>query len=141
MTTNDMAVAVEARSDQTNADDLLSGPITVTISAAKVQGGQEQPVTLELAERPGKPYKPGKSMSRVLVAAWGPDSSRYVGCRLTLYRDPAVKFGGILTGGIRISHMSGLSEPLHVPLTQTRGRKAMFTVQPLKDQCSPRRRG
>ena len=136
MTTNDMAIAIEAKSDQLNADDLLSGPVTVTITKAAVTAG-EQPVTLELAEHPGKPYKPGRSMSRVLVAAWGPDSSKYVGKRLTLYRDPNVKFGGILVGGIRISHMSGLPKTLHVPLTVTRGRKAMFTVEPLREQAAP----
>lgn len=133
MATNDMAVAIAAKSDQLNADDLMSGPVTVTITGARVDASSDQPVVLELEGMEGRPYKPGKSMSRVLVAAWGANSGQYVGGRLTLYRDPNVKFGGILVGGIRISHMSGLERPLHVPLTQTRGRKAVFTVQPLPD--------
>lgn len=133
MATNDMAVAVAAKSDQLNADEIMGAPITVTITGAKVDSSQEQPVSLELEGWSGKPYKPGRSMSRVLVAAWGADSSKYVGQRLTLYRDPDVRFGGIMVGGIRISHMSGLSSALHVPLTVTRGRKAVFTVQPLPD--------
>ena len=133
MATNDMAVAVAAKSDQLNADEIMGAPVTVTITGAKVDSSQEQPVSLELEGWSGKPYKPGRSMSRVLVAAWGADSSKYVGQRLTLYRDPDVRFGGIMVGGIRISHMSGLSSALHVPLTVTRGRKAVFTVQPLPD--------
>lgn len=132
MSANDMAAVIAPRSDQTNADDLLAGPMTVTVKSARVVGG-EQPVVLELEERPGKPYKPGKSMCRVLVAAYGPDSSKYVGQKLTLYRDPNVKFGGVLVGGIRISHMSGLAKPLRIPLTETRGRKKLFEVLPLQD--------
>lgn len=135
MSTTNMAAAVAPKSDQLNADDLMAGPITVTISNAYVNPDSEQPAVLELTERPGKPYKPGRSMSRVLVAAWGPDTSRYVGQKLTLYRDPNVKFGGILVGGIRISHMSGIAKPLSVALTVTRGKKGAFTVQPLIEQA------
>lgn len=131
MTTSDMAAAVAAKSDQLNADELMTGPITVTIERAYVKPDSEQPAVLELVERPGKPYKPGRSMSRVLVAAWGPDSSKYAGQKLTLYRDPNVKFGGILVGGIRISHMTGINKPLTVALTVKRGSKGAFTVQPL----------
>jgi hypothetical protein len=86
----------------------LTGPITITITGVTVKGGgQEQPVAIHFEGDDGKPYKPCKSMSRVLVSAWGPDSSKYVGRSLTLYCDPKVKWGGMEVGGIRISHMSG----------------------------------
>ena len=68
MATNDMAVAVAAKSDQLNADEIMGAPITVTITGAKVDSSQEQPVSLDIEGWPGKPYKPGRSMSRVLVA-------------------------------------------------------------------------
>ena len=70
-------------------------------------------------------------MRRVLVAAWGPDASQYVGRRVTLFRDPSVTYGGIQVGGIRISHLSGLETPLSIALTVTRQKRAPYKVQPL----------
>ena len=130
----DMTRTIEPRSDQLNADDLMAGPVTVTITSV-TRGTPEQPVNVELAEYPGRPYRPAKSMRRVLVAAWGKDSSVYAGRRLTLYRDPRVRFGREEVGGIRISHLSHISEAMTVMLTVTRGRRAPFTVQPLPDDA------
>jgi hypothetical protein len=90
-------------------------------------------VNIELAEYPGKPFKPNKSMRRVLVAAWGADASTYAGNRVTLYCDPTVQFGNDTVGGTRISHMTGIDKPLKVPLLVKRGKSAVFTVQPLKE--------
>jgi hypothetical protein len=72
-------------------------------------------------------------MRRVMVAAWGKDSSAYVGQRMTLYRDPDVKFGGEKVGGIKISHMTGIGKQLRVALTETRGKRVPHVVQPLTD--------
>jgi hypothetical protein len=96
------------RSDQYNADDLVAGPITVTIREVKITPGSEQPVSI-LIEDSEKAFRPCKSSSRVLVMGWGPDASKYVGRSLTLYRDADVKWGGLAVGGIRISHMSDLA--------------------------------
>jgi hypothetical protein len=30
---------------------------------------------------------------RIIVAAWGAEASNYTGRKLTLYRDPEIKFG------------------------------------------------
>ena len=73
---NDMASAIIPKSDQLNADDLLAGPITIKITGVTVKGGQEQPVSIHYEGDDGKPYKSCKSMNRVLVSAWGPDSSK-----------------------------------------------------------------
>lgn len=126
----DLAPTTAPSSDQLNADDLIAGPVTVTITAVTA-GSSEQPVNIEVAEYPGRPWRPSKSMRRVLVAAWGRDSAGYVGRHLTLYRDPDVTFGREKVGGIRVSHMEGLDGPLTVPLTVKRGRRAPYTVQPL----------
>ena len=71
-------------------------------------------------------------MRRVMVAAWGKDGSTYAGKRLTLYRDPSIKFGGQAVGGIRISAMSHIDKPMVLALTETRGKKATFKVDVLK---------
>ena len=88
----------------------------------------EQPVELHNAEYPGRPYKPGKSMRRVLIAAWGTDASVYVGRKITLYGDPTIRFGKDAVGGIRIRALSHIPEPLTVALTVTRGKRAPFTA-------------
>jgi hypothetical protein len=105
-------------------------PVEIKITGVKVQGGQEQPVSISF-EGSQKVFRPCKSMSRVLVAAWGADSSSYVGRELTLYRDPKVKWGGMEVGGIRISHMTGIDKPIDLMLTTTRSKRAVYTVKPL----------
>ena len=49
----DLTESIIPRSDQINADDLIAGPITVTITDA-YPGGAEQPVDITLAETPGR---------------------------------------------------------------------------------------
>lgn len=127
----DMTQAIIPKSDQWNADDFLSGPMTFQIKGVKVKPSEEQPVSIEVADS-HKAYRPCKSMARVLVSAWGADSSKYVGRSLTLYCDPKVKWAGMEVGGIRISHMSDISEPLTLALTATRGNKKPFTVRPIE---------
>lgn len=126
----DMAESVAPRSDQMNADDLIVGPMTVTI-ADVTPGTSEQPVNVHTVEMPGRPYKPSKSMRRVLIAAWDRDSSAYIGQRMTLYRNEKIRFGRDEVGGIEISHMTGLDADLKVSLTATRGKKRLHTVKPL----------
>ena len=126
----DMTEFIAPNSAQLNADDLLTGPMTVTITEV-TQGNAEQPVNVNTVETPGRPYKPSKSMRRVMVAAWGKDASAYAGRRLTLYCNPEIKFGGNKVGGIEISHMSDIDSDLKVSLTATRGKKKLHTVKPL----------
>lgn len=128
----DISPTIEPNSDQLGADDLLAGPRTVTIHNVS-KGSTEQPVNVELAEFPGRPWRPSKSMRRVLVAAWGTHSGGYIGQRVTLFRNPDITFGRDRVGGIQVSHMSGIDKALTVPLTVKRGKKSAFTVQPLPD--------
>lgn len=132
----DISPTIEPNSDQLNADDLIAGPRTVTIHNVS-KGSSEQPVNVELAEYPGRPWRPSKSMRRVIVAVWGTHSGGYVGQRVTLFRNPDITFGRDRVGGIQVSHMSGIDKPLTVALTVKRGKKAAFTVQPLPDAPQP----
>ncbi len=126
---NDMRAVIEPKSDQINADTLLGGPITVKITGVKIAPGTEQPVTIDIEG--SKPWRPCKSMARVLVQAWGPDAKAYVGRSVTLYCDPTVKWGGMEVGGIRVSHMSHIDRDLVMALTATKGNKKLFRVKPL----------
>ncbi|GBR60807.1 hypothetical protein AA18889_2477 [Acetobacter senegalensis DSM 18889] len=127
----DLSKTIIAKSDQLNADDLLGGPITITIEDVK-QGNADQPIAVFYKGCNGKPWYPCKSMRRVLVAIWGNDGKTYAGKSCTLYRDPEVKFGGIKVGGIRVSHMSNIDENVALGLQVTRGSKKLYTVKPLR---------
>jgi hypothetical protein len=127
----DMSAHVIPKSDQMNADDLISGPRTITITKVSGTGNSEQPVAVSFEGDNGKPYKPGKSMRRVMIAAWGPDASKYVGRQMTLYCDPGVVFGGMKVGGIRISHMTDIDRDFTTALTVTKAKRAPFTVKKL----------
>jgi hypothetical protein len=133
----DLTESIAPKSDQLNAEDLLTGPRTFTVAEVK-RGSAEQPVDIHLAEFPGRPFKPSKTVRRILVSAWGPDASTYAGRRMTLYRDPAVRFGGMDVGGIRVSHLSHIAKPMTLVLAVSKGKRAPYVVQPLADAPAPK---
>lgn len=132
----DLAKTIIPKSDQLNADDLIAGPVEITITRVRGCDEADQPIAVHFEGDNNKPYKPCKSMRRVLVRAWGADGAQFAGRRLRLYRDEGVQFGGIKVGGIRISHMSHIDRPLVVALTVTRAKRAPYTVEPLVAQVS-----
>lgn len=131
----DMSDSIIPRSDQQNFDDYLAGPRTVSIDRV-TRGSAEQPIEIHLVEYPGRPYKPSKSMRRVLVSAWGADASTYAGRRMRLYGDPDVKFGGQTVGGIKIGQLSHIDKPMAISLTETRGKRKTHRIEPLPDAPS-----
>ena len=130
--TSDMRAVIVPKSDQMNADDLLAGPVTIKIAGVSIRPGEDQPVSIHFDGDGGKPYKPCKSMARVMVQLWGADANEYTGRSMRLYCDPKVLWGGMAVGGIRISHMSHVKGPLTMALTVTKGSRKPFTVQPLE---------
>lgn len=132
----DITDTLAPKSDQLDAVDLLGGPQTFTIERVSKGSSDEQPVEVKLAGFP-RVWRPGKSMRRVLAAVWTPQAAEWTGRRITLYCDTAVKFGGVEVGGIRISHLSDIDGPKKVPLLVTKGKSAMFVVQPLKETAPP----
>lgn len=124
----DLRDTIVPKSDQLNAEQLLGGPITVTVTDVRRGGGEEQPVVIHYEGEGGRPYKPCKSMRKILVFAWGSDGSQWIGKSMTLYNRPDVKFGGEAVGGIRISHLSHIDRDISVALTATRGRKEQTKI-------------
>lgn len=133
---HDMSTVIVPKSDQVNAEDFLAGPITYEIESVEIRQGAEQPVSIRLVGE-NRVWRPCKSMSRVLVAAWGPDAKAYRGRSVTLYRDPNVKWGGIAIGGIRISHLSHIEREMLLQLTATKGKRSPHIVKPLVAECAP----
>jgi hypothetical protein len=127
----DLTESIAPKSDQLDAIDLISGPRTFTIERVTANNA-DQPFNFHLREFP-RVWRPGKSMRRVIVKAWGPNADNYAGKRVTLYCDETVRFGNDVIGGTRISHMSGIDKKLSVPLIVKRGKSAMYTVEPLHE--------
>ncbi|CAB4120795.1 hypothetical protein UFOVP5_32 [uncultured Caudovirales phage] len=126
----DMSQFVEAKSDQLNADDLIGAPRTITVTRVTGNDG-DQPISIHYQSDNGKPFKPCKTIRRVLLAVWGRNAADYVGRSMTLYRDDGVTFGGLNVGGIRISHMSHIDKKTVVVVMKTKGKKAGIEVSPL----------
>lgn len=114
---------ITPKSDQLNSDDLTGITRVIRVTAVKRGSGKDQPVVIEYAGQDGRPYKPCKSMRRVLIAAWGEDGREWIGRSMKLYSDPEVKYGGVKVGGIRISQLSHMEKELKILLTSTRGRR------------------
>lgn len=121
---------ITPKSDQLNADDLMGTTLTITVRDVR-RGSADQPVIIDYDNDNGRPYKPCKSMRRVLIYAWGDNGKSWVGKSMTLYNDPDVKFGGVMVGGIRISHLSHIGATMLMQLTATRGKKAAYRVDPI----------
>ena len=127
----DLTESIQARSDQINADDLVTGPQTYTIREV-IGGRAESPFDFMLVET-DRAYRPSKTMRRMIVKGWGPESSTYAGRRLTIYREPSITFGGKAIGGIRISAMSDIEGPVEAWLQTTRGQRSKFVIDRLPD--------
>lgn len=127
---SDVSFALEAKSDQLNAVDIMGAEPVIRVRDVKVQKG-EQPVWIYFDGDNNRPWKPSKGMLRLLAGAWGRDSKQWVGKYARLYFEPTVKYAGQEVGGIRIRSLSDIDargltfaltinrqkrEPYHVPL-------------------------
>ena len=130
----DMAQFTEAKSDQLNSDDLLAGPRTITITKVTGQDG-DQPISIYYEGDNGKPFKPCKTIRRVLLGVWGRYANDYIGRSMTIYRDDKVSFGGLEVGGIRISHMSNLDKETIIVVNKSKGKKVGMKILPLVAQA------
>jgi hypothetical protein len=122
MDTLDVGPFLVARSDQLNADDLVGGSVVVQITAA-TEGNAEQPVILTISGG-HKPWKPCKTMLRVMAFGWDNKNAKaWVGRWVRLHRDASVKWGGVAIGGIRIEAMSHIPRNITLMLAETKGGK------------------
>lgn len=127
-TVEDLRPTITPKSDQLNGDQLITGPIDITVTRVDVKNG-EQPVTVHYEGEAGRPYKPCLTMRRVLIMAWGENGNNWAGRSMRLYTDPAVRFGKDEVGGIRISHLTDIPRDIRVSLAVTKGKKAMYEIK------------
>ena len=126
ITKEDMAASIEARSEQIDADNLISGPIDVTIKAVTRGPSNEQPIQIVLQETPLF-YRPNKTFRRALIGCFGDDSTNWIGKRLRLARDANVMFGGVKVGGTIVTHAS-VAAPIVLMLSTKRGKKSAVSI-------------
>lgn len=124
------------KSDQLNADDLVGTTMTITVNGVS-RGNAESPLIINYNNDGGRPFKPCKTMRKLLIVAWGENGNEWLGKSMTLYCDAAVKYGGKSVGGIRISHLSHINKRIEVNLTATRGKKQLYTVNILQATMYP----
>lgn len=136
---SDLSRTIISKSDQLNAEDLMSGPITVTVHDVRANDGADQPISI-IIDGGRQPFKPCKTMRRLLIFAWGKDGRSWIGRSMTVYNDPDVKWGGVKVGGIRISHLSHIEADIVLALSETKGKrkphhiKRLSVRQPVSDE-------
>jgi len=130
----DLSKTIIAKSDQLNADDLLTGPRTFTVLEVR-EGSEEQPVSIVLKEWPrNRPFKPSKTVQRILAYCWGAETDDWPeDARMTLFRDEKVKWAGEEVGGIRVSHLSHIKGQQKIALQESKHKKTLHTIHPLPD--------
>lgn len=124
----DFEASLAAKSDQINNTDLVSGAMTITITKLGINNAEAQKWNMTLAET-DKFYRPCLGMRRVIAALWG--KPPYTGRKLTIYRDPDVRYGAETPGGIRISHMSHIDGNKTMTVPVSRGKVKEYTIRPL----------
>ena len=124
------------KSDQLNADDLVGTTMTIMVSGVS-RGNAESPLVINYNNDSGRPFKPCKTMRKLLIVAWGENGNEWLGKSMSLYCDDKVKYAGKNVGGIRISHLSHIPKRIEVNLTATRGKKQLYTVNILQAVMYP----
>jgi hypothetical protein len=123
----DISKTIEAKSDQLNADDLISAKRVIKITGVS-KGNAENPVVINYENDSGRPFKPCKTVRRILAAGWGVDADLWINKHCELFCDPTVVYGGQEVGGIRVSAMSDIPKRIVVSLAKTRGKKVTHTI-------------
>jgi hypothetical protein len=134
---HDVSFALEAKSDQLNAVDIIGVEPVIKIREVKVRKG-EQPVWIYFEGDNNRPWKPSKGMLRILAGAWGRDSSAWVGKSVQIYNEPTVVYAGKQIGGIRIRALSDIdSRGLNFSLTINRQKREPYHVPLLNIDTKP----
>lgn len=128
---SDLDKALSAKSDQLCADDLYGGERTITITDVKIFLNQPQPIHIKFKDDDGKPWKPSKTQGRIMKAIWGKDEKQWIGKKVTIYREPTVKFSGQEVGGVFISKIEGIDKRTKLVLAESKHKKAAIFVDPL----------
>jgi hypothetical protein len=122
--------ALQAKSDQLNALDLVGSPLTIIIERVEYYHGKEQPV--EIFYHGNKlPWRPAKCMLRLLSSYWTDETENWVGKTVELYFEPSVLWAGKADGGIRVSGLSNIEKSEQVRVKEGRNRFNIYDIKKL----------
>ena len=123
----DISKTIIAKSDQMNAQDLLFNTIFKVLDV-NIVNDPNQPVHITL-DGFKVPYKPCKSMRKVLGSLWGVDSQKWLGRSIELYNDLSAKWKGEEVGGVRISAMSDIGGQKKVITRESRHKIKTWIIE------------
>lgn len=125
---SNLRATIIPKSDQLNADQLLGQDMIVTITGVSLASSPDQPVIIHYEGENGRPFKPCKTVRKILIALWGEDGNQWIGRTMHLYCDEKVKWAGEAVGGIRIKALSHIDRDKDISLTETRGKKVKARI-------------
>ena len=131
---SDLDKALSAKSDQLNADDLIGENRTIKLTDVIITLNADQKINISFEGDDNKPWRPSKTQGRIMKAIWGRNEKEWIGKRVTIFRNPGVRWGGQEVGGVFISHIEGIDKPTKLVLAESKSRKASITVLPLDDE-------
>lgn len=105
----DISFALEAKSDQLNALDILGNDRVIRVRDVQVRKG-DQPVSVFFEGDNNRPWKPSLGMRRIIAGCWGTDSKNWIGKSAQIYCNPDVIYAGKPVGGIQIRAMSDIDQ-------------------------------
>ena len=125
----DISKTLEAKSDQLNAVDIMGAEPIITIREVKVSDSPQQPIAVYFDGDNNRPWKPSKGMRRILAAAWGTDSAKWIGKKVQLRFESTVMYAGVEVGGIQIKAVSDIpAAGLNCALTISRTKRTAYHV-------------
>jgi len=131
-----MKIRIVRKTDQWNNEDFTDGSRVFTISHV-TEGREQAPYDIHFSDGDGKCWRPSNGMLELLVNLWGNEAQAWTGRKVELFRDPNVKIGRDVVGGIRVSSMSHIDKPMSSPITVSRGTKKPYSVKPLREDAPP----
>lgn len=128
----DVSSTILSKSDQLNASDLIGNEMTLEVTGVNLVSSPDQPMVINYLGDDGRPYKPCKSMRRVLVGLWGKDASQWNGRVIGVYNEPTVKWAGKEEGGIRIKSLSHIDKNKSVTTSESKHKKTTYLISVLE---------
>lgn len=134
----DISQAMQAKSDQLNALDIIGAPLIIKVRAVDYKQGREQPVWVYFDGDNNRPWKPSKGMIRILCGAWGTETDAWIGRHARLEYEPSVMYAGKEVGGIWVKAMTDIPEKgMMFSLAINRSKRIPFPVEHLKIEVKP----
>ena len=129
----DVTELAAPKTDQLNADHLIPGPLQgVIVSVRKTRANDKDCIEVGLSSF-RLPWRPCKTMVRLLMDVWGPDAEAWIGRGVKLYRDAEVRFGTDTVGGIRIGGLSHVRGSFTAKVKTSKQNQKPYQIEKLPD--------